>query len=151
MFHRQICVENAACYTLGWPYIGCTYMLSYLSCVRLYVTLWTVAHQAPLSMGFSRQEYWSGFPCSPPADLPDPGIDLGSPALQVDSLLAELPRKPQVQTAWAKMSVEESSLISGSRRELCYNIHFLTSPYNNSKSVQVKALQIGFQGGHPFL
>ena len=84
MFHRQICVENAACYTLGWPYIGCTYMLSHLSCVRLYVTLWTVAHQAPLSMGFSRQEYWSGFPCSPPGDLPYPGVkpdSLTSPAL----------------------------------------------------------------------
>ena len=38
------------------------------------VTLWTVAHQSPLSMGFSRQEYWSGLPCLPPGDLPDPGI-----------------------------------------------------------------------------
>ena len=48
-----------------------------LSCflgVQLFATLWTVAHQAPLSMGFSRQEYWSGLPCPPPGDLPDPGI-----------------------------------------------------------------------------
>ena len=45
-----------------------------LSRVRLFATLWTVAHQAPLSMGFSRQEYWSRLPCPPPGDLPDPGI-----------------------------------------------------------------------------
>ena len=53
-------------------------VLSYFSCVRLFVTLWTIAHQAPLSIGFSRQEHWSGFPCPPPGDLPDPGIKLTS-------------------------------------------------------------------------
>ena len=55
-----------------------------LSRVRLFVTPWTVAHQAPLSMGFSRQEYWGGLPLPPPGDLPDPGIEsapLASPAL----------------------------------------------------------------------
>ena len=59
-------------------------MLSHFSSVQLCVTLWTVAHQAPLSMGFSRQEYWSGLPCLPPGNLPDPGIEpvsLMSPAL----------------------------------------------------------------------
>ena len=59
-------------------------VLSRFSRVQLFVMLWTVAHQAPLSMGFSRQEYWSGLPCSPPGDLPDPGIEpasLMSPAL----------------------------------------------------------------------
>ena len=50
-------------------------MLSRFSCVRLFATLWTVAHQASLSMEFSRQEYWSGLPCSPPGDLPDTGIE----------------------------------------------------------------------------
>ena len=49
------------------------------SCVRLFVTLWTTAHQAPLSMGFYRQEHWSGLPCPPPGDLPDPGIKLAFP------------------------------------------------------------------------
>ena len=53
-------------------------MLSRFSHVLLFVTPWTVAHQAPLSMGFSRQEYWSGLPYLPPGDLPDPGIDLAS-------------------------------------------------------------------------
>ena len=53
-------------------------------------TLWTVAHQAPLSMGFSRQESWSGFPFPSPVDLPNPGIEPRSPALQADSLPTEL-------------------------------------------------------------
>ena len=61
-------------------------LIESLSHVRLFVTPWTTAHQAPLSMGFSRQEYWSGWPCPPPGDLPDPGIEPLSPALQVDSL-----------------------------------------------------------------
>ena len=52
-----------------------------LSRVRLFATPWTVAYQAPLSMGFSRQEYWSGLPFPSPGDLPDPGIKPGSPAL----------------------------------------------------------------------
>ena len=60
-----------------------------LSRVHLFVTPWTVAHQAPLSMGFSRQEYWSELPCPSPADLPDPGIEPGSAALQADSLPSE--------------------------------------------------------------
>ena len=54
--------------------------------VRLFVTLWTVARQAPLSMEFSRQEYWRGLPCPPPGDLPDQGIEPVSLVLQVDSL-----------------------------------------------------------------
>ena len=54
------------------------------------MTLWTVAHQTPLSMGFPRQEYWSGLPVPSSGDLPNPGIELGSPALQADDLLTEL-------------------------------------------------------------
>ena len=53
-------------------------------------TPWTVAQQAPLSMGFSRQEYWSELPFSPPGDLSDPENESGSPALQADSLPTEL-------------------------------------------------------------
>ena len=65
-----------------------------LSCVRVFAMPWTVAHKAPLSMGFSRQEYWSGLPCPPPGGLPNPGIEPKSPALQADSLLTEPPEKP---------------------------------------------------------
>ena len=57
--------------------------------VRLLATPWTVAYQAPPFMGFSRQEYWSGLPFPSPGDLPDPGIEPGSPAWQADSLPAE--------------------------------------------------------------
>ena len=64
----------------------CACVLSLFSRVRLFAAPWTVACQAPLSMGFSRQEFWSGLPCPPPGDLPVPGIDPVSLALQVDSL-----------------------------------------------------------------
>ena len=65
-----------------------------LSRVRLIAAPWAVAHQVPLSMGFSRQEYWSGLPCLPTGDLPNPEIEPVSPAsleLQVGSLLSEPP------------------------------------------------------------
>ena len=62
-----------------------------LSRVRLFVTPWTVAHQAPPSMGFSRQEYWSGLPFPSPGDLPDPGIKPRSPTFQADALTSEPP------------------------------------------------------------
>jgi len=65
-----------------------------LSHVRLFATLWTVAHQAPPSMRFSKQEYWSGLPFPSPGDLPNLGIEPTSPALQVDSLPSEPPGKP---------------------------------------------------------
>ena len=64
-------------------------ILSHFGHVQLFVTPWTVAHQAPLSMGFSRQEYWSGLPRPPPGDLPDRALESASPvspALQADSL-----------------------------------------------------------------
>ena len=66
-----------------------------LSCVRLFAAPWTIAYQAPPSMGFSRQEYRSGLPFPSPEDLPDPGIELGSLAFQADALSAEPPGKPQ--------------------------------------------------------
>ena len=65
-----------------------------LSRVRLFETPWTVAYQAPPSMGFSRQEYWSGVPFPSPGDLPDPGIRPGCPALHADALPSEPPEKP---------------------------------------------------------
>ena len=64
-----------------------------LSRVQLFATPWTVAYQAPLSMGFSRQEYWSGLPFPSPGDLPSPGIEPGSPTLQADALPSEPPGK----------------------------------------------------------
>ena len=74
-------VELGSCHTMC--------MLSHFSHVLLFVTLWTVADQAPLSMGFSKQEYWRGLPCHPPGNLPYRGIEPVSPvasALKADSL-----------------------------------------------------------------
>ena len=70
-----------------------------LSRVRLFDP-WTVAHQAPPSMGFSRQEYWSGLPFPSPGDLPNPGVEPRSPALQADALTSELPGKPRYILLW---------------------------------------------------
>ena len=74
-------------------------VLSRFSCVWLFTTLWTIAHQAPLSMGFSRQEYWSGLPCPSPGDLPSPGTDPASLCLlhwQVSSLPITPPATPDM-------------------------------------------------------
>ena len=67
------------------------------------MTPWTAAHQAPLSMTFSRQGYWSGLPFSSPGDLPNPGIEPWSPALQADSLLTELHGKPRFVKDFIKL------------------------------------------------
>ena len=66
--------EDTVCVCVCVCVCARTHMLSLFSHVQLFVTPWSVAHQAPLSMGFSRQEYWSGLLCAPPGDLPDPGI-----------------------------------------------------------------------------
>ena len=75
--HQRICLEP-----------GIKFVLVAQSC-RLFAIPWTATRQAPLSMTFSRQEYWSGLPCPSPRDLPDPGIKARSPALQADSLPSE--------------------------------------------------------------
>ena len=76
-----------------------------VSRVRLFATPWTVAYQAPPSMGFSRQEYWSGLPFPSPGDLPNPGIEPVSPALRTDTLPSEPPGKPKEEEAGNKPRV----------------------------------------------
>ena len=84
-------------------HLGCFHVLKVkvkvklLSRVRLFVTPWTVAHQAPLSLEFSRQEFWSGLPFPSPGDLPKPGIEPRSPALQADALTSEPSGKPPIE------------------------------------------------------
>ena len=74
-----------------WREISFKKVVCYLfNHVQLFVTQWTVACQAPLSMGFPRLEYWSGLPFPSPGDLPNPGIEPRSPELQVDSLSTEV-------------------------------------------------------------
>ena len=85
---------------LGSPFIAAQLSSAQsLSCVQLFATPWTVACQAPLSMGFSRHEYWSGLPCPPPGDLPGPGIKPTppvSPVLAGRFFTTEPPGKPPV-------------------------------------------------------
>ena len=71
-----------------------------LSRVQLFATPWTLAYWAPLSLEFSRQEYWSGLPFPPPEDLPNPGIELRSLALQADALLSEPRASKQIAEVW---------------------------------------------------
>ena len=84
-----------SCWCMAKPiqYCKVLLLLSCFSRVWFFATLWTVAYQAPPSMGFSRQECWSGLPFPFPGDLPDPGIEPGSPALQADALPSEPPGK----------------------------------------------------------
>ena len=83
-----------------------------LSHVRLFVTPWTVADQAPQSMEFSRQEYWSGLPFPSPGDPPDPGIEPGSPALQADALPSEPPGKAVVDISLSIMIISSCMFVA---------------------------------------
>ena len=85
---------------LAPPGVCAVHVLSHFGFVRVFETMWTVAHQASLSLGFSRQGYWGGLPCASPGDLPNPGIKFmspASPALQSNSLPTE-PRGSQHQS-----------------------------------------------------
>ena len=73
-----------------------------LSHIRLFTTPWTIAHKAPPSMECSRQEYWNGLPFPSPGDLPDAGIELGSPALRTDNLPSEPPGNPYMERMYLK-------------------------------------------------
>ena len=89
-----------------------SHLVKSLSRVRLFTTPWTVAYQPPPSMGFSRQDYWSGLPFPSPGDLPNPGIEPESPALQADcnaaeALTSQPPGKPRliIVTNYKRLSV----------------------------------------------
>ena len=102
-----------------------------LCCVRLSATPWTVARQAPLSMGFSRQKHWTGLPFPSPGDLPDPGIKPGFPALQADSLSFEPPGN---QPPGNSISVSGTLFISSPSPALAAPF-FLTNPYSNTSPI----------------
>ena len=89
-------------------------MPSSFSHFQLFATPWTVAYQAPLSVGFSRQEYCSGIPFPSPGILPNAGIEHKSPALQADSLPSEPPEKLQMQdlnVRWDTIEVLEENIV----------------------------------------
>ena len=92
-----------------------------VSRVRLFATPWTVACQAPLSMAFSRQEYWSGLPFPSPGDLPDPGIEPWSPALEADTLTSEPPGKRCAYSRYLIFAVWISYFPSLKLFEACFS------------------------------
>ena len=103
--------QNSTFLNLKW--CACVHMLSHFCHVPVFATLWTVAHQAPVSMGFSREEYWSRLLCFPPGDLLNPGIkpeSLMSPAWKAGSLLLAPPGKPFEMVIIAVMMIESSDL-----------------------------------------
>ena len=114
--------------------LTCVSILCCISHVQLFATPWTVAHQAPLSTEFSRPEYWSGLPCPPPGDLPNPGIKSRSPALNVDSLPSEPPRKPK-NTGMGSLTLlqrifptQESNQPFLHCRQILYQLRYKGSP-----------------------
>ena len=98
MKEQNIKVSETSCW--HWPEADAklpAVLLNHYSCVRLFATPWTVAHQAPLSVEFSRQEHWSALPCPPPGDLPDPGTEPSFHSLQEDSLPLSYQGSPNFQ------------------------------------------------------
>ena len=99
----EFCIVDTYGILVGTLGLGCPeraqVKVKSLSCVRLFATPWTVACQAPLSMGFSRQGYWSGLLFPSPGDLPNPGIVIRSPALRADALPSEPPGKQRESPA----------------------------------------------------
>ena len=111
------------------------FMLSCFRHVRLFETLWTVAHQAPLSTGFSRQEYWSRLPCPPPGDLPEPGIkplSFLSPALvgrffttsATHYSITFLYKRNNIKNVFPKLTNYFVSISPIYIRETCYRLSF---------------------------
>ena len=96
----------------------CACVLSCFGCVCFFATVWTVAHQAPLSMGFSRQEYWSELPFPSPGDLPDLRIEPMSPVSQANSSPTQSPGKPVLTRPTRIKSPQSVSLNLEGRREL---------------------------------
>ena len=113
----------------------CACVLSHFSRVWLFATPWTVAHQAPLSMGLSWQEYWSGLPFPPPGDLPGPGIEPMALHWQADSFITSTPWEAATDT-------HSDSLIMSSRLR---SLHLWASV---SSSVKHRALGLMIPWGH---
>ena len=107
--------------------------------LQSYLTPWTIAHQAPWSMGFLRQEYWNELPCPPPGDLPCPGIKLASPALQMDSLLLSH-YFPQIFCAYKQSRVQWISVIM---KELVLKLPGSRECLSISQSLSKEASRIG--------
>ena len=114
--------------------------------IQLFATQWTVTCQAPLSIGFSRQEYWGGLPFPPPGDLPDPGITPVSPALAGRFLITKPPRKPYYRVHSSKTTVSKN-LMSGSAQKTLFwfSTNYSTNELRCSKTSSYKSIKSSFQ------
>ena len=117
------------------------WVLSHFSHVWLFVTLWSVALQAPLSMGFSRQEYWSGLPCPLAGDLPYPGIQPVAPALQEDSLPLNHRGSPNKLLKWPCFEDFWSQSSSAGLKRIASQCAFNAYILRNSKRFHQHFLQ----------
>ena len=137
--HHYLIPENCHCWKRNS--VPSKQVLSHISHVWLFATLRTIACQAPLSMAFSKQEYWSGLPCPPPGNLPGPGIEPLSPAApawQVDSLSLSCQGSPYPVSSHSSFPSPPSSCQS-----LIYSLHlygFASSGYFKSRSHAVCSL-----------
>ena len=126
---RWVCQREADVYIR----IQICVMLSSCSVISDFATIpWTVAHQAPLSMGFSRQEYWNGLPFPSPGHLPDPGIEARSPASLADSLPLSHPGKPNKYIETLKHIHIRTLIYIGALDAYEYYIHMCLSLYMDS-------------------
>ena len=117
LFSNRVCVCVCVCVCVESP-----------SCVQLFATSWTVAWQAPLSMGFSRQKDWSGLPFPSPEALPDPGV-VRSPALQADSAPSEPPGEPCLDIFPVIWEVEMGAFIPALVPAFNLDGHFAGFPF----------------------
>ena len=118
--HQKIIFECFVCVCECVCVCACVHVCM-LSCFRLFETLWTLACQASLSMGCSRQEYWSVLPHPPPGDLPDPGLEPRFPTLQADCLPCESTGKP--------------ACVGSPRQVACLAFIVISSTFSHSKSL----------------
>ena len=110
------------------------------------MTPWTIARQAPTSIEFSRQEYWSGLPCPPPGDFPNPGIKLRSLTLWADSLPSEPPGKP-TNTGVGSLSLLQGVFLTRELnqgllhcRQILYQLSYQGSPTNDAERIFISLL-----------
>ena len=132
---------------------NCLCLLSRFSHIQLLVTLWTVALEAPLSIGFCRQEHWSGLSCPPPGDLPDTGIEPASPAasaLQADSLPLSHQENPEVSLRTIFLKTFLLILIRSGRSNISITVWAAQAADFTFSALEVRSLElnrVGFWGG----
>ena len=118
----------------GYVYMMDHISIGLLSRVRLFATARTVAHQAPLSKEFSRQEYWSGLPFPSPGDLPNPGTESRASALQADSLLTESPKC----STWMQSQKQQNDLDSLPRQTFHITVIQVYAPTTNAEEAEAE-------------